>query len=171
MDFTGLPQVYWKCPHKGVLKINVDESYNPVTNIMCTGGLIRDAKGDWKSGFSSVEGPGYPLLAELIAVKNGLKHTWQEGHRNVQCETDSLEVVSLLTDAVQLSFHAHGFVINEILSLVRRDVWTVDFSHALREANMPSDFLAKDDVNFLLDGLERPTTPVGVFADQGQPRP
>lgn len=46
---------------------------------MCTGGLIRDSQGDWLSGFSSIEGPGDPLLAELLAVKNGLSHAWEEG--------------------------------------------------------------------------------------------
>lgn len=108
---------------------------------------MRDSKSDWKSGFSSIEGPGDPLLAELIAVKNGLIHAWQEGARSVQCESDSLDVISLLTNANHLSFHVHGNVTHDIPQLMRRD-WTVTFTHALREANMAADFMAKNAVHF-----------------------
>lgn len=142
MDLLGLPQVRWKCRHNGELKLNTDGSYNALSNLMCTGGLLRDSKGEWQSGFSSIEGQGDPLLAELLAVKNGLNHAWQERVRVVQCESDSAEVVLLLNDAQQVSFHAHGTVINDIIQLVERD-WTVTFHHALREANMAADFLAK----------------------------
>lgn len=86
-------------------------------------GLLRDSKGEWQSGFSSIEGQGDPLLAELLAVKNGLNHAWQERVRVVQCESDSAKVVLLLNDAQQVSFHAHGTVINDIIQLVERD-WT-----------------------------------------------
>lgn len=139
---SGLPQVRWQAPRNGNFKLNVDGSFNIATNLMCTGGLLRDAQGEWKSGFSSVEGPGDPLLAELIAVRNGLHYAWEEGVRLLQCESDSLDVVQLLTEGKDHSFHVHAGVIEDILQLTKRD-WSIQISHVLREANMCADHLAR----------------------------
>lgn len=126
-----------------MLKLNVDGSFSTTSNMMYTGGLIRDSNGDWKSGFSTIEGPGNALLAEILTVKNGLTHAWVNGARVVLCETDSAEVHSLLTGDNDLSYHAHSGVIGDIRTLIRRD-WTISFEHVLREANMAADYLAKN---------------------------
>lgn len=76
--------------------------------IMGTGGLIRNSMGDWIIGFSSNEGLGTVLLAELLAVKNGLTLAWKEGMRSVLCESDSLEVVQTLHDRKDYTCHAYA---------------------------------------------------------------
>lgn len=95
------------------------------------------------SAFSTQEGPGDSLLAELLAVKNGLHHAWHMGTRSVLCESDSYEVVSLLNGVESHIYHVYAGIIEEILSLVHRQ-WAVQFGHVLREANMCADFLAKE---------------------------
>lgn len=142
-DNAGLPHVRWQGPSNGKLKLNVDGSFNISADLMCTGGLLRDALGKWNSGFSSVEGPGDALLAELIAVRNGLQHAWNEGVRLLLCESDCLEVVQLLTEGKDHSFHVHAGVIEEILQMAQRD-WSIQFNHVMREANMCSDYLARN---------------------------
>lgn len=80
-DASGLLHIRWKRPQLGVIKLNVDVSCIPTTNVMCTVGLLRSDMGDWISRFSTKEGTSDPLLAELLAVKNGLIHAWDEGAR------------------------------------------------------------------------------------------
>lgn len=145
-DASDLPQIRWKSPQVGVLKLNVDGSFNAASNLMCTGGLLRDSKGEWSSGFSSIEGSGDALLVELLAVKNRLNYAWEEDARVVQCESDSADVVSLLMRQTDLSYHVHGRIIADIQHLLRRD-WNIRLDHVLREANMEKDFLAKNAVN------------------------
>lgn len=59
-------------PPPDAVKLNVDGSLIPTSNCMGSGGLIRTHLGEWKVGFSVLEGPGDALLAELLAVKKGL---------------------------------------------------------------------------------------------------
>lgn len=108
---------------------------------MFTGGLLRSDKGEWLSGFSTKEGEGDPFLAELLAVKNGLAHAWEEGAKHVWCESDSSEVISVLSSARDYALHAHAVTILEISKFINRD-WTVHLHHVLREANTCADFLA-----------------------------
>lgn len=46
VDASGQPSVRWKAPSMGQLKLNVDGSFNASSKVMCTGGLLRDARGD-----------------------------------------------------------------------------------------------------------------------------
>lgn len=83
------------------------------------------------------------MLAELLAVRNGLHHAWEEGVRLLICESDSLEVVRLLVERVDHSFHEHARVIEDILQLAKRN-WNIQFNHVLREANMCADQLTRN---------------------------
>lgn len=141
-DVSGLPLIRWLKPPQGVLKLNVDGSYNPTNNMMCTGGLLRDSNGDWCSGFSTMDGTGDALLA----VKHGLMHAWQEGARVIVYESDSTEVVNLLTENANISFHVHGAAMALIMELIRRD-WCLKIEHVSREANMCADHLAKNAIH------------------------
>lgn len=146
-DKSGLICIRWQKPPHDVLKINVDGSYNNTSNLMYTGGLIRDSQGEWRSGFSTIDGTGDSLLAELLAIKHGLTHAWNEGARVVICESDSSEVVKLLTEQPHdLSFHSHGIVITNILAIIRRD-WSLKIEHVLREANVCAYYLARNVVH------------------------
>lgn len=68
-DGSGFLEIRWKMPKVGVTKLNVDGSYSDETQLMCTGGLLRSHQGEWISSFTTREGAGDALLAELLAVK------------------------------------------------------------------------------------------------------
>lgn len=65
------------------------------------------------------------------------------GARCILCESDSSEVVSLMSGTANISFHVYVATIGEIISLVNQD-WSVNFGHVLREANVCADFMAKE---------------------------
>lgn len=78
-------------PPKDHVKVNINGSYFEDSDSMGTGFLIRSEREGWDLGFSSYEGTGDPLLAELLPMKNGLLLEWKRGFRRVFCESDSLE--------------------------------------------------------------------------------
>lgn len=64
--------VHWEPPPKGYVKLNTDGSFLESSSAMGTGGLIRSEEGEWFGGFSSSDGAGDMLLAEVLAVLHGL---------------------------------------------------------------------------------------------------
>lgn len=75
------------------MKLNVDGSYRLQENQMGFGGLLRDEKGIWLAGFMGMECAGSALLAEALAMREGLKMSLLRGHRCVYCESDNQELV------------------------------------------------------------------------------
>lgn len=144
LDAAGLPVYKWKRPPAGVLKLNVDGSCKLTSSAMFTGGLIRSDQGEWQSGFTSREGVGVgdSLLAELLAIKNGLVHAWNKGARNIICESDSAEAISLVQLEGDYSFLVYGALLHDIAQAANRP-WRVQFMHIMREANNCADLLAK----------------------------
>lgn len=128
------------------MKLNTDGSHNPSSLSMGTGGLIRNDQAGWLMGFSSHGGVGDVLLAELLAIKNGLRIAWENGFRAVLCESDSLEAVSMISDNSKHDFHEYAATLCDIMVLLRYQ-WSVQIKHVFREANTCADFLAKLEVN------------------------
>lgn len=74
----------------------MDGSFLYTNSVIGLGGLVRSSTGEWLAGFSSNDGQGDALLAEILAVRNGLTLAWNLGVRKVICESDSLDTVSIL---------------------------------------------------------------------------
>lgn len=72
---------------------------------MGSGRLLRDDKAEWLVGFSTYEGVGDILVVEHTAMKHGLMLAWDEGFRPVLCESDSRDVVTLLSDNKCNGYH------------------------------------------------------------------
>lgn len=97
----------------GEFKLNMDGSFLAEISTMGVGGLIRSSTGAWVSGVAGFEGVRNSLLAELLAVKPGLHLAWNEG---LICESDALEVVSLVQDGgCSNSLHANATIFFMIL--------------------------------------------------------
>ncbi|XP_057426533.1 F-box/FBD/LRR-repeat protein At4g26340-like [Lotus japonicus] len=88
----------WILPPAGTVNLCSDGSFNPVSNQMGSGGVIRDSQGVWLCGFHSFEEGGNALLAEAKALKIGLQLTWDRGFRSVECNMDCRTLVSALED-------------------------------------------------------------------------
>lgn len=122
-------------------KINVNGSNFNNPRRFGFGGVARDHMEQWLLGFCYWIGEASNLLAELLAIYNGLRLGWQQGWRNVVCESDSLKAVDLNKKA-DLNFHSYAGVIWDIRVLLHQD-WQVEIVHILREANHVADFLTK----------------------------
>lgn len=134
--------VHWKPPPSGSVKLNIDVSYVEAASRMGYGGILRPDARLWLSGFSSSDGEGDELLAEIIAVQKRLSLAWDLGYKRVCCEIDALEVVKLLQNRSNIMLHAQVDHLMLIVELLDRD-WQVDINHILREANSCADHLAK----------------------------
>lgn len=81
--------------------------------------------------------------------------------RNVICESDSAEAISLLQSAGDCSFHMYGALLHVDISKAVNRPWHLQFIHVMREANNCADFLAKATHQVQTrwkDWMERPCT-------------
>uniref|UniRef100_A0A6N2MZS1 RNase H type-1 domain-containing protein n=1 Tax=Salix viminalis TaxID=40686 RepID=A0A6N2MZS1_SALVM len=85
----------WKYPAEGWIKLNVDGCSKGNPGIAGAGGVIRDHMGTWIGGFARNIGICSSVTAELWAIYEGLKLTWDKGFRKVYLESDSRVVIAL----------------------------------------------------------------------------
>lgn len=134
--------VHWHPPLAGFVSLSVYGSCIEGSSTMGTGGLVRDGAGTWIIGFLSMEGHGEALLAELLAIKNGLQLTWDQGYRCVICESDCMGAVKLFSSNHYLELHSFAQVVLDIAGLPSRR-WEVRVQHVFREANFCTNHLAR----------------------------
>lgn len=139
----------WSAPLNDAVKLNVDGSFLESSSSIGSDGIMQNALGDWLTGFSCNDGVGDVLLAELLAIKHGLEFAWDLGFR-MECETDSLEAVSIIQNNNWTQFHVHAAIIMHILELLDR-TWVVKLTHIYRNANSCADYLAKLGVKQVVD--------------------
>ncbi|KAJ1401975.1 Ribonuclease H domain [Sesbania bispinosa] len=152
---------WWWAPRPPTyLKLNIDGSFRYSDHVMGVGGVLRDVAGNWCWGFAGNAGCGDVIQAELLALREGLSYVWTEGNRCIMCETDSLEVINLLSKDIV----THRSQINEILrdiNALRNRHWELQVKHVVREANMLANALAKEGAaqKLILASLECPSFP------------
>ncbi|XP_061358050.1 uncharacterized protein LOC133302308 [Gastrolobium bilobum] len=66
-------QTSWRPPDLGWCKLNVDGAVKTNHRVASCGGLVRDDKGGWITGFSYYIGSYSPLMAELWAIMKVLQ--------------------------------------------------------------------------------------------------
>ena len=130
---------FWKPPPLNCVKLNTDGSYRDRTQVMGAGGLLHDHQGRWLAGFATHRPYGNALQAEALALHLGLQLAWSRGFREVLCEVDCKELITLLEDQSVRSFMP---ILEDIYQSIHR-VWKVSLNHISREANAPADYLAK----------------------------
>lgn len=133
--------VGWEKPRIGWMKLNVDGSVlqNPVRSSF--GGILRGEDGEWVAGFSGKLGAATITLAELIALREGLKLAATLSVVKLQIESDSQTAVQLVKGG-DVELHPYGQVVSDCRSLMH-SFERVELLHIHREANNAADFLAK----------------------------
>lgn len=121
--------------------INVDGSVRGIPSRGGFGGCFRSSLGQWIGGFYGFREESNILYLELLGIFHGLRLAWDHGARIVECQSDSLDAVSLV-HATPSPRHIYASLIWDIKDLLGRD-WRVDVYHVLREGNVCADFLAK----------------------------
>ncbi|XP_061360507.1 uncharacterized protein LOC133304483 [Gastrolobium bilobum] len=76
-------------PFEGYVKLNMDGSSIDNGQMTPCGGVIRDAAGNWLTGFTKFLGSGTSTLAEIWGFLTGMDLAWHKGFRRVFVEGDS----------------------------------------------------------------------------------
>ncbi|KAL3823999.1 hypothetical protein ACJIZ3_020028 [Penstemon smallii] len=124
----------WTKPKYDWFKLNTDAS----------GGLIRDHRGEWMIGFTAKLETSDITLAELHAVREGLKLALEEGLTKVIIETDSEQAVDLIKNPNKVNPRNISLrsKIEECRSLMmKHSDW--ELFHICREKNRCADAMAK----------------------------
>nr|XP_020186036.1 uncharacterized protein LOC109771748 [Aegilops tauschii subsp. strangulata] len=133
----------WKKPSRGIVKINVDASFQYETLSGASGAVARDDQGV----FIAAANWYIPVVtgvdsAELMAIRNGLCLAANIGCNMIELESDS----SFVVDSMNQIYDYMGpdiAIIMECKQLMM-DFASVSFKHCYREANQVADELAKN---------------------------
>ena len=115
------------------------------------------------AGFTSNDGCGDALVAELFGIYNSLILLINNSVLHVECETDSNEIINLLMDRQSHSFHAYASLLAKITSLLDHLLCLV-FKHVLRKGNVCANFLARLGRNSTLGVTTWVTPPDGLLS-------
>lgn len=133
--------VRWSPRSTDSLVVNVDGSVRDSPTRGGFGGCSRSRLGQWLGGSYGYKDESQILHMELLAMFHGLRIAWDRGARVVECQSDSLEAVTLV-NYFPPSRHLYASLIWDIKDLLAR-VWLVEVIHTLREGNSCADFLVK----------------------------
>lgn len=135
--------VNWEKPPDGWLKINVDGAWNSTSGAIEAGGIIRDHNGKWQFRFVNNIGIGNSLIAEAWAALVGVQLAWNKRHTKVILESDSLEIVRLLSNKESLLLGQPLRNIIKDTKLIQGMLQQTKVQHCYRESNYCVDCLAK----------------------------
>lgn len=129
----------WIPPPDGFFKLNSDGSVQ--RNSAAAGGLIRDQRGDWVSGFSMNIGPSSIADSELWGLRQGIFQALQLGINRLIVESDSLEAIQALTLHARPNSPGPALLMDCRGLLQKFEAFQV--KHTPRTTNHAADFLAK----------------------------
>ncbi|KAL6138015.1 hypothetical protein ACLB2K_063303 [Fragaria x ananassa] len=125
-------------PSENCFKVNIDGFRSTPFGKIGAGGVIRDHRGSWISGFQINIGVGEILDAEACGMFYGLKLASQLQINNLSIEFDSAVLVKLSSVLIlRCTLLA--------LSLMSA-LGATQINHIFKESNMTADALAKNNV-------------------------
>jgi ribonuclease HI len=130
--------VKWEAPRSDWISLNTDGAVK--NGIAGCGGVLRDHRGNWITGFSKYIGITSAFNAELWGVYNGLCLAKRNGLQNIELQIDSMIVVRTLSGD-RLGDNGGRSLVRRIRSLFQ-DGWNIKIRHVYREANRVADALA-----------------------------
>ncbi|KAK2665244.1 hypothetical protein Ddye_003818 [Dipteronia dyeriana] len=129
-------------------------------NAIAIGGVFRYYKKDWLGGFALNIGIGSVVEAELWGIFEGLKIAWKAGYKKIIMESDSKNVVMLLSSPLSLNHPLFHFIQDSIL-LMEKD-WRCYMQHVYRECNRVANGMVCLNHSLGLDTVwfDNPSTPI-----------
>ncbi|KAK2640627.1 hypothetical protein Ddye_028422 [Dipteronia dyeriana] len=151
--------VMWLPPVEGWVKLNVDGSCDDVSGIITAGGVLGNHVKEWVKGFVMKKGVGSVIEVELWGFLKGLSMSWNAGFRKISVETDSLDVVHLLSKASIFNQSLYC-LIQGCKSFINGDC-ECHVQHVFREGNKLAHGLARMGHGIVL--FDAPFTVANVF--------
>jgi ribonuclease HI len=162
--------VKWCKPEPRQVKLNVDASFYVDSASGATGAVLRDFHGDFIAASTTyLRHVASPMMAEAIAMREGLSLANRIGCSNVIAESDSTEVIQACTGE-QSWWNESAAIFADCVDLAS-NLETISFKYCRREANEVAHELARfcfintssyiwdgDPPSFLLDKLVNDVT-------------
>lgn len=132
--------IFWKKSEEGVVKINVDGSFDERNIGGGVGGIFRNSHGDCLLYFSAPAYGSNALHNEAITCLFALKIARLQPLQRFLMETDSLLLIQQIVNKKSIPWYIHHLF---------RKIWKLSnhiqicFTHTYREANKVADFLAR----------------------------
>jgi len=142
----------WQPPMIGWVKVNVDGALT-TTGMAGCGGIIRDHAGNWVAGFTCNLGSCSVIEAEQWAVYRGLQLAWDLRLEKIIIESDSKNVIDLLSKSGNERSSLLVLQIQRFLQLN----WETKLQYVARGQNKVADALAKEGLTSTRRFSECPT--------------
>ena len=156
-----IKQIRWEKPDQGWWKLNTDGSQVAALGSAVGGGLIRDSRGNWVTGFTRKLGNANSFTAEVWALRDGLMLCVQKKIPAVIVEMDAKALVDALNNP---SYR------NSVISPIFDDckhlilqIPQVCIKHVYREANKCADWLANSGHSQSLDFIIHSVPPMSLI--------
>ncbi|EEF42249.1 conserved hypothetical protein [Ricinus communis] len=110
----------WSLPEEGIVNLNTDGAFVGMESRASAGGVIRDCRAGWLSGFGYNIGKCSPLDAKLWEALAGLDMASRQGYRKIILEMDS----SLALEYISSKRAVHGSakeIVRRVHVLLSRD--------------------------------------------------
>ncbi|GAA0183659.1 hypothetical protein LIER_31033 [Lithospermum erythrorhizon] len=89
----------WQIPETWYMKVNIDATFNATTNYGAVGLIGRNDKGElWGAQYTRITHVGSPLLAECLAMREGIEFAWKHKWRRIILEVDSKLPIQVLNE-------------------------------------------------------------------------
>ena len=137
-----LPGHGWRSPESDWMKINTDGETDAVSGNGGVGGLVRSSSTFVAAWSKPLPGVSDPLIAETLAVREGVIFAQLRGFSQVLVETDCLEIVNLWNSRS----NPRSVVAPILIEIGERASSFSRFiiQHVLRAANQPAHLCARN---------------------------
>ncbi|XP_026450452.1 uncharacterized protein LOC113350518 [Papaver somniferum] len=134
----------WKPPAVGVMKYNIDGSFDHDSNKFGTGIVLRDHTGTCL-GIKGSSGNGAlnPEAVECMEVREALSWAKERNHPSIQIEADAKLVIDSINGNVLLIQWENKNLIKEIKHLIS-SFYICEFVYVSRDNNQVVDAVAKN---------------------------
>ncbi|KAL7237095.1 hypothetical protein ACSBR1_020212 [Camellia fascicularis] len=134
-------QIGWQDPSTGFIELNTNGATQGFNGKASGWGVFRDATGNWILGYCRFIRFTSTIGAELWTLRDGLKLAWEKNFTNLEIETDSKLMQTLLQSTPNMQHHLNNLIfycrfLMELLGIQA-------IKHIYREANECADIIAK----------------------------
>ncbi|WVZ00054.1 hypothetical protein V8G54_026123 [Vigna mungo] len=146
--------IWWTPPIEGFVKINCDGAFSVHGNKAGAGGVMRNSEGKFVFGFSSGLKNSSVLMAELKAIKIGMKAGILKGYKNLIVESDSKFAIEIITTTLAEEKNYYDDTSENVFSSIIQMTKTANkiyWNHVFREVNSVADSLAKHALSLCPD--------------------
>lgn len=115
------------------VKLNTDNCSKENSSFTGYGDVFRDSNGYWMHGFAALLGVNTNMMAELMAIREGLKIAGTMCFKKLIVESDSMAAVTLLTSSCA-DTHPLKNIVEDCLFFTSH-LEDCIFQHVFREGN------------------------------------